>query len=67
MTAIALDDPIDLLSTEACEDAPGFLDRVRERGPVVWSERHKAWLIVGHAELDAAFRDRRLSTERMDA
>jgi cytochrome P450 len=60
------DDPIDLLSDDAVRHAPAFLDRVRETGPVTWSQRHKAWLISGHPELDEAFRDRRLSTERMD-
>lgn len=64
---LAGDDPIDLLSEQAVANAPAFLDRVRETGPVTWSERHKAWLITGHPELDEAFRDRRLSTERMDA
>lgn len=61
------DDPIDLLSPAAVGDAPGFLNEVRERDPIAWSSRHRAWIITGHPELDAAFRDRRLSTERMDA
>lgn len=64
---LAPDDPIDFLQPEAVADAPGFLNRIRDHDPVTWSQRHRAWVISGHPELDAAFRDRRLSTERMDA
>jgi len=34
---------------------------------VVWSERHRAWMVLGHPELDAAFRAPQLSTDRMGA
>jgi cytochrome P450 len=64
---LAGDDPIDLLTPDACARAPEFFDRIRERDPITWSARHRAWIITGHPELDEAFRDRRLSTERMDA
>ncbi len=64
---LSADDPIDLLSEAACVTAPEYFSRVRELDPVAWSERHKAWIIAGHRELDEAFRDRRLSTERMGA
>ena len=60
-------DVIDLLSDQAVDDAPHFLGAVRDAAPISWSSRHKAWIIAGHPELDEAFRDRRLSTERMDA
>ena len=64
---LAADDPIDLLTPEACSLAPQYFDRIRELDPVAWSERHKSWIVTGHHELDEAFRDRRLSTERMGA
>jgi cytochrome P450 len=34
---------------------------------VVWSDRHRAWIVLGHPDLDAAFRSSALSTERMGA
>jgi len=64
---LTVDDPIDLLSQEACAQTPQYFDRIRELDPVAWSSRHRAWIVTGHRELDEAFRDRRLSTERMDA
>lgn len=67
MSANAPDDPIDFLTPEHVSDPATFLARVRERDPIAWSARHRAWVIGGHPELDAAFRDRRLTTERMAA
>jgi cytochrome P450 len=64
---IADDDPIDLLDPIHVADPAALFRRMRERDPIAWSARHRAWVITGHPELDAAFRDRRLSTERMDA
>lgn len=58
---------IDLLEPGAVDDPHGFLAPLRDADPIQWSERHRAWVIMGHPELDEAFRDRRLSTERMDA
>jgi cytochrome P450 len=56
---------IDLLDAAAVDDPHTFLAPLRDSDPIQWSERHRAWLIMGHPELDEAFRDRRLSTERM--
>lgn len=56
---------IDLLAPEAVDDPHRVLGALRDADPVQWSERHRAWVVMGHPELDAAFRDRRLSTERM--
>lgn len=56
---------IDLLEPSAVEDPHRFFGAVRDAYPIQWSERHRAWIIMGHPELDEAFRDRRLSTERM--
>lgn len=56
---------IDLLAPGAVEDPHGFFAPLRDEDPIQWSERHRAWIIMGHPELDEAFRDRRLSTERM--
>ena len=58
---------IDLLQPSAVDDPHSFFAPLRDEHPIQWSERHRAWVIMGHPELDEAFRDRRLSTERMDA
>ena len=56
---------IDLLSPGAIVDPHGFFGPLRDDDPVQWSQRHRAWIVMGHPELNEAFHDRRLSTERM--
>jgi cytochrome P450 len=56
---------IDLLAPEAIADPHGYFRALRDADPVRWSDRHRAWVVMGHPELNAAFHDRRLSTERM--
>ena len=34
-------------------------------GPVRWSEHHRGWLVLSHAEVSDAFRDHRLSADRV--
>lgn len=60
-------DAIDFLHPDHVADPAAFLSRVRDHDPIAWSQRHRAWVIGGHPELAAAFRDRRLTTERMAA
>ncbi|MEZ5375744.1 MAG: cytochrome P450 [Acidimicrobiales bacterium] len=60
------DHDIDLLAAECVDRPHEYLGRVRDRAPIAWSDRHRAWVITGHPELEAAFTDPRLSTERMD-
>jgi cytochrome P450 len=47
---------------------PGFHREVagirRSRGPVLWSERHRAWLVLSHAAATSAFRHPGLSSDR---
>jgi cytochrome P450 len=57
----------DLLSPEAIEHPYEVFRRLREHDPIVWSDRHQAWIITGHQELGEAFRDQRLSTEQLQA
>jgi cytochrome P450 len=49
-------------------DPAGYwLDR-RGAGDVQWSDAHRGWLVLGHAEASEAFRDgRRLSADRIGA
>lgn len=63
--APALD--IDLLSPDAINDPHTYFRSIREVAPVAWSQRHRSWIITGHPELDAAFRNTGFTTERMAA
>lgn len=54
--------PDDLLAPAAIADPQAFFRRLREADPVYWSERHRAFILTGHAEVHAGFRDRRLSS-----
>lgn len=58
---------IDLLAPDVVDDPHRILGAFRDEDPIQWSDRHRAWVVMGHPELDEAFRDRRLSTERMGA
>ncbi len=49
--------PIDMAAPEAFSDPAAFWAKAREGGPVQWSDVHRAWLILTHAEVEAAFRD----------
>jgi cytochrome P450 len=55
----------DLLSDEATTNPYAVFRRLREYDPIVWSPRHLAWIITGHAELGEAFKDLRLSTAQL--
>lgn len=55
------------MGASTVDDPATLLSRVRDRDPIGWSTRHRAWVIGGHPELAAAFRDRRLTTERIAA
>lgn len=55
----------DLLSDEATTRPYEVFRRLREYDPILWSPQHHAWIITSHAELGEAFKDWRLSTERL--
>ncbi|HEX5267525.1 MAG TPA: cytochrome P450 [Acidimicrobiales bacterium] len=62
--------PPDLdLGSAAMQSAPHAVlaDLRRSAGPVLWSGRHRAWLVLGHEAAAAAFKDDRLSSDRMEA
>ncbi len=58
---------IDLICAEAIRDPHTYFRRIRSEGPVQWSDRHRAWVVLGHPELEEAFRDPNLTTERMES
>lgn len=57
---------IDLASTEVNQNPAAFAAEVLANGPVVWSDRHRGWLILSHDAVSAAFRDTRLSADRIE-
>jgi len=49
---------VDLGSGESIRDPSGYFRAARERaGAVQWSDVHRAWVVLSHAEVEAAFRD----------
>ncbi len=49
---------VDLGSVESIRDPAGYFRAAREQaGPLQWSDAHQAWVVLSHAENEAAFRD----------
>jgi cytochrome P450 len=59
---------VDLGSSESIRDPAGYFRAARERaGAVQWSDVHRAWVVLSHAENAAGFRDvARLSADRTE-
>ena len=59
---------VDLGSSESIRDPAGYFRAARERaGAVQWSDVHRAWIVLSHAEAEAGFRDvARLSADRTE-
>jgi cytochrome P450 len=55
----------DLRSNEALADPHRFFHRLRAHDPVHWSERSRAWIVTSHEEVLSAFKDERLSSDRI--
>jgi cytochrome P450 len=55
---------LDLLAPEVVADPHPTFAQLRQRDPVHWSERHRAWVLTRYDDVSAAFRDRRLSSDR---
>ena len=60
-------DDIDFLCADAIERPHEYFGRWRDRAPVAWSQRHRAWVFTGHEEALWAFTSPTMSTDRMDA
>jgi cytochrome P450 len=59
---------IDLAAPESITDPAAYFARAREHGDVQWSEPLRAWVLLSHAECEAAFRDApHLSSDRTGA
>lgn len=59
---------VDLGSSESIRDPAAYFAAARERaGAVQWSDVHRAWVVLSHAEVEAAFRDvNALSADRTE-
>ena len=59
---------VDLGSSESIRDPAGYFRAARERaGAVQWSDVHRGWVVLSHAETEAGFRDvARLSADRSE-
>ncbi len=63
MTAPTSD--VDLLSADAIADPHPVFEELRALGPIVWLERHRAWLFTTHEAVRSGFHDLRLSSDRL--
>lgn len=58
---------LDLGCEAAIRDPAGYFGDARSGGDVQWSERHRAWVVLSHAGVSAAFRGHeRLASDRVD-
>ncbi len=55
----------DLLSDEAVQDPHAVYRALREHAPVTWLPEHRAWFVATYDEVQSAFRDPRLSSDRL--
>lgn len=58
---------IDLGAPDAIADPHSLFHELRAIAPVHRSDLHRAWLVLSHAGVTAAFRDQRLSADRVPA
>lgn len=56
---------IDLLAPDTIADPHPAFHELRAAGGPVWLERHRAWFLADHASVHEAFRDLRLSSDRL--
>jgi cytochrome P450 len=57
---------VDLLTPEATADPYTMFGRLRDQGPVVWSDPHQAWVITRYEGVREGFADaERLSSDRL--
>ncbi len=56
---------VDLLAPDAVDDPHAVFAGLRERGPVVWSDRHRAWIVTTYEQVRLGFHDERLSSDRL--
>ena len=60
-----LADAADLTSAAATRDPAGAFAALRDQDPVWWSERHRAWILTGYADVVDALTSPLLSADRI--
>jgi len=55
----------DLLAPDAVTDPQRYYGRIREAEPAYWNARHRSWLLTRFDDVEAGFRDPRLSANRV--
>lgn len=55
----------DILSPAAVTDPYAYFSVLRERDPVHWNERYRAWIVTRYADVAAGFRGKELSSDRV--
>jgi cytochrome P450 len=48
---------VDLEAPESISNPTAYFARIRQGGDVQWSEAQRAWIILGHAQVESGFRD----------
>ncbi|SSC25136.1 Cytochrome P450, B-class, partial [Klenkia terrae] len=56
---------LDLFSPAAVADPYAVFDHLRDTDPVHWSPRYRSWIVTRHADVSAALRDARFSSDRI--
>ncbi|WP_199435395.1 cytochrome P450 [Qaidamihabitans albus] len=54
-----------LISPEMAASPFGFYAELLEKSPVLWSERHRAWLVGRYDDVSAAFRHEQMGADRI--
>ena len=55
----------DLLGAEAVRDPYAYFGRLRDTEPVTYNERYRSWVVTSHRHCAAAFKDPRVSSDRI--
>lgn len=57
---------LDIMCPDALSNPYGYFAELRDKEPVVWSQRYKSWLVLDHKNCLAALRDPRFSSNRIN-
>lgn len=58
-------DTTDLIGEAITRSPYEYLANLRDTSPIHWNDRHRAWIITRYADVQAGFRDMRLTSNRL--
>lgn len=58
-------DTTDLIGEAITRSPYEYLANLREISPIHWNDRHRAWIVTRYADVQAGFRDMRLTSNRL--